>query len=101
MKIEIDKIVNSSLKSEFDVSYKENHKIYAFVLYEYHDEYTESNKWFLAFIGIYNKFTKPQDRPTITYFGGKIGCEYEEETTYENYNETLTKMMETIKSAEF
>lgn len=101
MRIELEQIVNSSLKSEFDVRYKENNKIYAFVLYEYHDEYTESNKWFLAFIGIYNKFTKPQDRPTITYFGGKIGCEFEEETTYENYKETLTKMMEMIKSAEF
>lgn len=101
MKIEIDQIVNSSLKNEFDVSVKENNKIYAFVLYEYHDEYTESNKWFLSFIGTYTKFTKPQDRPTITYFGGKIGCEFEEETTFENYKETLMEMMENIKSAEF
>lgn len=101
MKIEIDQIVNSSLKSEFDVKIKENNRIYAFVLYEYHDEYTESNKWFLSFIGIYNKFTKPQDRPTITYFGGKIGCEFAKETTFENYKETLMEMIETIKSAEF
>lgn len=101
MKIEIDQIVNSSLKSEFDVKLKENNKIYAFVLYEHHDEYTESDKWFLSFIGTYTKFTKPQDRPTITYFGGKIGCEFEEETTYENFKETLMEMMETIKSAEF
>lgn len=101
MKIEIDQIVNSTLKNEFDVKLKENNTIYAFVLYEYHDEYTESDKWFLSFIGTYTKFTKPQDRPTITYFGGKIGCEFEQETTFENYKETLMEMMKTIKSEEF
>ena len=37
----------------------------------------------------------------LRILGGKIGCEYEQETTYENYKETLMEMMETIKSAEF
>ena len=100
MKIEKEKIIHSSLKCEYDIRVKEKTKVYGFILYEYHDEYTESDKWYLAFVGTYTKFTKPEDRPNITYFGGKPGCEFEEETTYENYNETLMKMLDVVKYGE-
>ena len=76
MKIEQEKIIHSSLKCEYDVRVKEKAKVYGFILYEYHDEYTDSDKWYLAFVGTYTKFTKPEDRPNITYFGGKPGCEF-------------------------
>ena len=100
MKIEQEKIIHSSLKCEYDIRVKEKTKVYGFILYEYHDEYTECDKWYLAFVGTYNKFTKTEDRPNITCFGGKPGCEFEEETTYEDYEQTLMKMLEIVKCGE-
>ena len=98
MKIEINKITKSDLPNEYDIMVKENHKIYGFILYEYHNEYLEQNNWYLAYIGSYNKFDK--DIPVVYYSGKRPGCEFEEETTYEDYKTTLKNMLEIVKMGE-
>ena len=100
MKIETEKITNSKLPNEYDVRVKENHKIYGFILYEYHDEYTEENKWFLCYIGSYNKYDSLDKRPCVVYFGNKPCSEFEEETTYDDYKTTLEYMLNIIKNGE-